>query len=198
VHCLAIKLLIGPLVLHVVQASESIHVAHLLVGARCTCVPISDIKPASETHILVCPLFCHVRKPRILLLRRLHAGQDIWYGCPVVEWYHLGTTNEWEWGARLGWTAWVALAVSIAGVTATTSATRRGLYQLSVHLNDLKAVGVVNVVGIVGVIGVYHKYSRIDYLCSKIPFRHSALLPFRHPAILPFRHLAILPFYILW
>jgi hypothetical protein len=36
---------------------------------------------------------------------------------------------------------------------------------LSVHLNDLKAVGVVGVVVgvvVVGVIGVYHKYSRID------------------------------------
>jgi hypothetical protein len=36
---------------------------------------------------------------------------------------------------------------------------------LSVHLNDLKAVGVVGVIGIVGVVGivgVYHKYSRID------------------------------------
>jgi hypothetical protein len=31
---------------------------------------------------------------------------------------------------------------------------------MSVHINDLKAVGVVGVV--VGVIGVYHKYSRID------------------------------------
>jgi hypothetical protein len=30
---------------------------------------------------------------------------------------------------------------------------------MSVHLNDLKAIGVV---GVVGVIGVYHKYSRID------------------------------------
>jgi hypothetical protein len=29
----------------------------------------------------------------------------------------------------------------------------------SVHLNDLKAIGVI---GIVGIIGVYHKYSRID------------------------------------
>ncbi len=40
--------------------------------------------------------------------------------------------------------------------------------QSSVHLNDLKAVGVVGVVGavvgivVVGVIVVYHKYSRID------------------------------------
>ena len=35
---------------------------------------------------------------------------------------------------------------------------------ISVHLNDLKAVGVVDlVVGVVvGVIVVYHKYSRID------------------------------------
>jgi hypothetical protein len=34
---------------------------------------------------------------------------------------------------------------------------------LSVHLNDLKAVGVVGiVVGVVGVVGMYHKYSRID------------------------------------
>jgi hypothetical protein len=39
------------------------------------------------------------------------------------------------------------------------------LLSLSVHLNDLKAVGVVSVVGVVGIIGVigmYHKYSRID------------------------------------
>jgi hypothetical protein len=33
---------------------------------------------------------------------------------------------------------------------------------VSVHLNDLKAIGVVGVVGVVAVIGVYHKYSRID------------------------------------
>jgi hypothetical protein len=32
--------------------------------------------------------------------------------------------------------------------------------QVSVHMNDLKAIGVVGVV--VGVVGVYHKYSRID------------------------------------
>jgi hypothetical protein len=37
----------------------------------------------------------------------------------------------------------------------------------SVHLNDLKAVGVVGVIGVnvgvvVGIVGVYHKYSRID------------------------------------
>ncbi len=33
----------------------------------------------------------------------------------------------------------------------------------SVHLNDLKAIGVVGIVGVViGVDGVYHKYSRID------------------------------------
>jgi hypothetical protein len=33
-------------------------------------------------------------------------------------------------------------------------------YSISVHLNDLKAVGVVDVV--ISVVGVYHKYSRID------------------------------------
>jgi hypothetical protein len=31
---------------------------------------------------------------------------------------------------------------------------------LSVHMNDLKAIGVIGVV--VGFVGVYHKYSRID------------------------------------
>jgi hypothetical protein len=31
---------------------------------------------------------------------------------------------------------------------------------LSVHLNDLKAIGIIGIV--VGIIGVYHKYSRID------------------------------------
>ncbi len=31
--------------------------------------------------------------------------------------------------------------------------------RVSVHLNDLKAVGVV---GVIGFVGVYHKYSRID------------------------------------
>jgi hypothetical protein len=32
----------------------------------------------------------------------------------------------------------------------------------SVHLNDLKAVGVIGVICVISVIGVYHKYSRID------------------------------------
>ncbi len=41
-------------------------------------------------------------------------------------------------------------------------APRQGLHLTtsSVHLNDLKAIGVVGV--IVGIVGVYHKYSKID------------------------------------
>jgi hypothetical protein len=35
-------------------------------------------------------------------------------------------------------------------------------YFSSVHLNNLKAVGVVGVIGVISVIGMYHKYSRID------------------------------------
>ncbi len=38
---------------------------------------------------------------------------------------------------------------------------RRVVLVPSVHLNDLKAVGVVGVVGVASVVGVYHKYSRI-------------------------------------
>ncbi len=36
---------------------------------------------------------------------------------------------------------------------------------VSVHLNDLKAVGVISIVVdviVVGIVSVYHKYSRID------------------------------------
>ncbi len=62
----------------------------------------------------------------------------------------------------------------------------RIMLNVSVDLNDLKAVGVVGVVIVVSIVSVYHKYSRIDWVCSKIPFRYSALLPFHHPAILPF------------
>ncbi len=94
-HCLSVELVIGPLVLHVVEVGESIYVAHLVAGARCTCVPIFDVKSAGEIHILVCPLFCYVGIPRILLLCRLHAGRDMWDSRSVVEWYHVGPTNEW-------------------------------------------------------------------------------------------------------
>jgi hypothetical protein len=116
-HCLLAELVVGPLVLHVVCAGESIHVSHFLVGAHCTSVPILYVKPAGETNILVCPLLDHIGILRILMLRGLHAGRDIGN--------HLVATNKRDGGSLLGWPAWVGVAASIAGESNFTTATTR-------------------------------------------------------------------------
>jgi hypothetical protein len=43
------KLMIPPLVLHVVQACEAVLVALFLFGTRDTCVPILHVEAAGET-----------------------------------------------------------------------------------------------------------------------------------------------------
>jgi hypothetical protein len=116
-HCLLAELVVVLLVLHVVCAGESIHVLHLLAGTRCTCVPILYVKPAGETNILVCPLLDHIGITRVLMLHGLHAGRDIWN--------HLVAANERDGGPLLGWPAWVAVAASIVGVSASMTTTTR-------------------------------------------------------------------------
>jgi hypothetical protein len=116
-HCLLAELVVGPLVLHVVCAGESIHVSHLLAGACCTCVPILYIKPTGETNILVCQLLDHIGIMRILMLRGLHAGWGIGN--------HLVATNKRDGGSLLGQTTWVVAAASIAGASASMTATSK-------------------------------------------------------------------------
>jgi hypothetical protein len=116
-HCLLAELVVGLLVLHVVCAGESIHVSHILAGAHCTCVPILYVKPAGEANILVCPLLDHVGITRILMLGGMHSGRDIGN--------HLVAANKRDGGSWLCRTMWVAVAPSIVGVSASTTAAMR-------------------------------------------------------------------------
>ncbi len=86
-HGFATKLVVCPLVLHVVGACEGIHVAWLLSVACGTGVPIFHIKTARETDVLIGPIFCDVGISGLLLLllSRLVAGWDIRYGGQLID-----------------------------------------------------------------------------------------------------------------
>ncbi len=85
VHCLATKLMVHPLVLHIVWARKAVLVCLFLFRACDTCVPILHVEATSETNILVCPRFNKVCE--------LWAGWlAIWESNGNV-WNHLIPTN---------------------------------------------------------------------------------------------------------
>ena len=106
--------MIGPLVLQVVGAGESILMANFLLRARGTIMPIFHIKAAGEAHILVSPLLDHIRRLRILMLGGLDAFWDAWD--------YLITTNKGDWSSLLHRTARIAPSASVMGVVTTMTA----------------------------------------------------------------------------
>ncbi len=82
VHGFATKLVVGPLVLHVVGVCECVHEAWLLSVACGTGVPIFHVKSTRRADILIGPRLCDVGIPGPLLMlhRRLVASLDVRYG----------------------------------------------------------------------------------------------------------------------
>ncbi len=119
-HGFVAKLVVGPLVLHVAEMCECIHLAQLLSVACGTGVPIFHVEMAREADVLIGPCCHDVGIPGSLLMlhMQLIASWDVRYCSRWVDVWHQLVCSHRGHGCS-GSTA----ATSVAAMALTTIST---------------------------------------------------------------------------